>query len=217
MVIYVAGAYNAPTKEGRAANIEKAAQVAAQIWETGNIAICPHLNTQHFEERITLTNEAYVKGDLFILARCDAIVMLQGWEESAGATIERLYASQHGIPIYLHPHIPAGPHQTEKRAPIQAEAFLNTVMRMYRVHLTKNADYSPANILGTGEVGLITRLWDKVARLMNLSGFRFTIEPGSVSFTAPKEPNHESIDDTLMDASVYAIIGMLLRGGKWGV
>ena len=46
---------------------------------------------------------------------------------------------------------------------------------MYRTHLSKNNDYSPSNILGTGEVGTITRMWDKVARLSNLSGMDIQI------------------------------------------
>lgn len=73
---------------------------------------------------------------------------------------------------------------------------------------------SPANILGTGEVGLITRIWDKVARLMNLSGFDLRVETSV--YKQPKAPKNESVEDTLLDLSVYALIGLLLRWGKWG-
>ncbi|MEM9451080.1 MAG: hypothetical protein AAGA75_21440, partial [Cyanobacteria bacterium P01_E01_bin.6] len=61
---------------------------------------------------------------------------------------------------------------------------------------------------------LVTRLWDKIARLMNLYGFDLTVK--QASFSGAKTPNHESIDDTMMDAAVYSIIGMLLRDNKWG-
>jgi hypothetical protein len=104
---------------------------------------------------------------------------------------------------------------TELKSPIQCKAFREIIGKMYRVHLRKNADYSPANILLTGETGLVTRLWDKTARLLNLTGFKFKylmcegIDP-------PRKPNNESIDDTYQDMAVYAVIGMLLRKNQWG-
>ena len=107
-----------------------------------------------------------------------------------------------------------GIHPTELRRPVQAQAFREILDRMYRTHLDKNADYSPANILGTGWVGLVTRLWDKMARMMNLAGFR--LEVINSVYECPLEPKNESVDDTLMDMAVYAIIGLLLRAGKWG-
>jgi len=108
--------------------------------------------------------------------------------------------------IWLHP--------TARLRPAQVEAFDAILQKMRQTHLDKNADYSPANILGTGEIGLVTRLWDKMARLMNLTGFR--IEIASSTFAEPLQPKNESVEDTLTDLSVYAIIGLLLRQGKWG-
>lgn len=105
-------------------------------------------------------------------------------------------------------------HPTERIRPLQAQRFREIVDQMYQVHLDKNADYSPANILATGEIGLATRLWDKMARLLNLVGFR--IEIASARYEEPREPKNESVDDTLMDMAVYAIIGKLLREGVWG-
>lgn len=105
-------------------------------------------------------------------------------------------------------------HPTIAQRPSQAMGFLNTVMDMYKVHLDKNADYSPANILGTGEIGLMTRIWDKVARLMNLNGFH--IDVNLKEFSKPLNPKNESLDDSLMDLAVYAVIWMLYRRGVWG-
>lgn len=109
---------------------------------------------------------------------------------------------------------PAHQHITEMTRPIQTRAFRELLDKMYQVHLDKNADYSPANILGTGEIGLATRVWDKVSRLMNLIGYR--IEIASTEYVAPMEPKNESIEDNVMDLAVYAIIWKLLRDGKWG-
>ena len=105
-------------------------------------------------------------------------------------------------------------HPTEIARPEQVEAFREIIEKMYVTHLEKNFDYSPANILGTGEPGLMTRVWDKVARLMNLMGFK--IEIASSRYEQPCQPKNESIDDTILDLAVYAIIWQIYRQGKWG-
>lgn len=137
--------------------------------------------------------------------------------------------------------IPVGTHPTELKSPIQAREFKDIGTKMYEVHLAKNFDYSPSNILATGRVGLVTRLWDKVARFCNLTGYTVTVidekSIGEILFYTMaqifwksgmfikltlnktgllKSPKNESIEDTLMDMAVYAIIGLLLRRGKWG-
>ena len=85
---------------------------------------------------------------------------------------------------------------------------------MYQVHLDKNADYSPANVLGVGEIGLIVRMWDKMTRLLNLLGFEIDVK--FVGYHGPKEAMNESVEDSYRDISVYAIIAQIYREGKWG-
>ena len=222
MLIYVAGPYGSNTAEngtgegfvkGTDENIEQARKIAIELWEKGHAVICPHLNTAHFENDCKATWEDYLKGDFDMITRCDALVLTPDWMRSKGATMEMNHARSLRIPIYIYPDIP-NPHPTELRAPAQSKHFIETVMSMYRVHLQKNADYSPANILATGQVGLVTRLWDKMARLMNLTGFRIVVEEGT--FEAPREPKNESIEDSFMDMAVYAVIGLLLKKGVWG-
>jgi hypothetical protein len=96
--------------------------------------------------------------------------------------------------------------------PQQTEAFEEIIQNMLATYKMKMEDYSPWNMRGTGELGAITRLWDKTARLMNLMGF----DIGTGKFSALKDPKNESIDDTLLDLANYAIITMILRKGKWG-
>jgi len=103
-------------------------------------------------------------------------------------------------------------HPTELKSPLQCEAFKRIVKDMYSIHLDKNLDYSPMNVSATGEVGLTTRVWDKVARLVNLMGF--DISTGK--YSAPKEPKNESIEDNLRDLANYAIIWQIYREGNWG-
>lgn len=105
-------------------------------------------------------------------------------------------------------------HDVEARCPQQTRGFIEILSRMYQVHLQKNSDYSPANILGAGEIGLMTRVWDKISRLMNLVGFRMEIK--SSHYAAPAAPKCESVDDNIMDFTVYGVIWQLLRKGAWG-
>ena len=105
-------------------------------------------------------------------------------------------------------------HITERRCPEQAAGFRAIIERMYKVHLDTNADYSPANILGTGELGLATRIWDKCIRYLNLLGFDIRAE--LVEYRGPQVAKNESIEDTLQDMAVYGIIGLLMRSNKWG-
>lgn len=213
MLLYVAGPYRPNNDFTTEQNIDHAKEIAVAVWQSGNTAICPHLNTANFEDLTIVPDEAYLEGYLNILCRCDGVVMAIDWEKSKGATAELEYAKSLGIPVWFYPDLPTV-NLTEKRCPQQCKSFLEIVMSMYRLHLSKNADYSPANILGTGEIGLITRLWDKIARLMNLQGFRLKAE--LEAFEQPRSPKHEAIEDTYHDAAVYSVIGLLLRRGVWG-
>jgi len=110
--------------------------------------------------------------DKYLLARCDAVVRISSLEDSRTIMLME-YAESRGIPIY--DHVPKL-HITEQRCPQQVMAFAEFIGQMHRTHLKKNADYSPANILGTGKVGSVVRMWDKMARIMSLSGVSLDVE-----------------------------------------
>jgi hypothetical protein len=94
----------------------------------------------------------------------------------------------------------------------QTDEFHRVLDELFAIHRKKTADYSPWNVKGAGEQGVAVRLWDKTARLMNLMGW----DIGTGTWSKPKEPKNESVDDTLMDLASYAIIMIILRRGKWG-
>ena len=64
----------------------------------------------------------------------------------------------------------------------------------------KQRDYGSSNISTFGEQGCLIRIWDKVCRLKNLLG---------------KEPNNESILDSYLDLSNYALIAVLVHQNRW--
>src|SRR3972149_6273237 len=140
--------------------------------------------------------------------------MLPNWEKSKGAGIENEWAKKLGIPIFYSNNYekyfsPTG--MVEFNLIVPDEKFIEESFTDIIKHF-QNQDYSPFNILGTGEVGLATRTWDKVARLMNLVGFNIMTGQLKVG----KEPKHEDLDQNILDLGVYSIIWRLFRKGKWG-
>ena len=148
---------------------------------------------------------------------CDAIIMSQGWEKFAVPMKDKYFAEIIGQPIlYVEEYKDLDNILQDINDLIKyPKQFL--MMRllhsaMYHLHVMKNKDYSPSNILGTGQAGIATRLWDKCARFMNLIGFDIT----TGEYTQEKNPKNESILDTLIDASNYALIGIIHKFGSWG-
>lgn len=72
--------------------------------------------------------------------------------------------------------------------------------------LKKRSDYGNENIKSTGEIGVVVRLSDKLARLRNLYGI-------SDNSYIRKSASNESIEDTYMDIINYGIIGLLASRG----
>ena len=96
-VFYIAGPYRADTPRGIVENIRKAESVALKYWLQGHAVICPHKNTALFDG--AAPDHVWLDGDLEILGRCDAIVMMEGWSESKGAIAELAYAKRQGLEV----------------------------------------------------------------------------------------------------------------------
>ena len=79
---------------------------------------------------------------------------------------------------------------------------LELAIRNIQVLDAKQKDYGSQNIAAFGEFGVLVRCWDKVSRLRNLLG-------------NVKNPKNESIEDSWLDLSNYAIIAALCRRGEW--
>ena len=86
-VIYVAGPYRSESENGVFENIMRARREAEKFWREGWAVICPHTNSIFMGSRLG-GDEKFIEGDLEILARCDAIFMLEGWENSRGSQKE---------------------------------------------------------------------------------------------------------------------------------
>ena len=101
-VLYTAGRYSGEID----INIQKAREIAIKLWEMGYAVVCPHLNSAHMERDCKAKYEDFLAGDFEIIERCNAVIMIPGWQNSNGACKEKLHAEKMGIPVYEYPDLP---------------------------------------------------------------------------------------------------------------
>ena len=99
-VVYVAGPFRGASHWEIAENIRNAERLALRVWRLGAAAICPHANTAHFQD--AAPDDVWLRGDLAILQRCDALVVTDYWYRSSGAMAEVRYANSHAIPVFFN-------------------------------------------------------------------------------------------------------------------
>lgn len=97
-VVYVAGKFRGASAWEVEQNVRRAETVALDVWRLGAAAVCPHTNTRYFDG--AAPDAAFLEGDLEILRRCDAVILVDGWEHSAGASAEAREALRCGLPIF---------------------------------------------------------------------------------------------------------------------
>lgn len=102
-IVYVAGPYRADNAWEVERNIRRAEEVAFRVAEAGAMPLCPHSMTRYFDG--TLTDAHWLEGTMELLRRCDGVVMVRGWEESSGATKEKVHALTRGIPVRFESEI----------------------------------------------------------------------------------------------------------------
>ena len=97
-IVYIGGPYRSPTEYGVYRNIQRARDLALEVWAMGFVALCPHQNTAHFGG--ACPDEVWLKGDMEILSRCDAVCLVPGWQGSTGTLAEIEFAKLKGIPVF---------------------------------------------------------------------------------------------------------------------
>ncbi|MHC1576732.1 MAG: DUF4406 domain-containing protein [Methanosarcinaceae archaeon] len=97
-LIYVAGAYNAPTRKGIEDNIRAAEVASLDLISNGWAVFTPHKNSSGYE-KYSFSNETWMGIDISILRRCDAVFALRSWRDSPGATREVAEATYNRIPV----------------------------------------------------------------------------------------------------------------------
>ncbi len=99
-VVYIAGPYRGPNAWDIEQNIRRAEELSLEVWKIGAAALCPHTNTRHFQG--AAPDDLWLEGDLEMLRRCDAVLMVPGWQRSQGALAEREEALVRGLQVFYN-------------------------------------------------------------------------------------------------------------------
>lgn len=97
-VVYIAGPFRASSGWEIEQNIRRAECLALEVWRAGFAVICPHTNTRFYSG--AAPDEIWLEGDLELLRRCDAVLLLPKWRESSGTCAEVTEAMKCGIHVF---------------------------------------------------------------------------------------------------------------------
>ena len=97
-VVYIIGPFRGPTAWDIAENVRAAERMALAVARAGAMPLCPHANTAHFHGQ--LDDKFWLEGTMELLKRCDAVVLVDGWERSEGSCAEKDAAREMGIPVF---------------------------------------------------------------------------------------------------------------------
>lgn len=96
-VCYVAGPFRGKNAWEIHRNVLDAESVIPYLIRQGYAPICPHKMTENLQG--LFPDKVYLDICLELLRRCDAIYMLQGWENSEGSREELAEAKRLGLEI----------------------------------------------------------------------------------------------------------------------
>jgi len=100
-LMYIAGPYSHATEIGIQDNISRAARAGLDCCRAGWSVYIPHKNFAGFHAHQDITYDAWIEKDLTILAKCDALLLIEGWASSKGASREYQFAEELGIPHFF--------------------------------------------------------------------------------------------------------------------
>lgn len=105
-LVYIAGPFRAADAWEVHCNVHRAELASREIAGMGAMPVAPHSIGAHMDG--TETAEFWLSGTLELMRRCDAVLVLSGYEHSAGTLGEIQEAKRLGLPLFLpHQHGPA--------------------------------------------------------------------------------------------------------------
>ena len=101
-LIYITGPNVGSSYHQTEAYITYAREWAEKLARAGYAFYCPHLNTAHFDIIAPDVPEAFWREmNLNILRRCDAALLVPGWDNDEATRRDVEYAERWGVPVVL--------------------------------------------------------------------------------------------------------------------
>jgi len=97
-VIYVAGPFRGKNAWKVEQNIRVAEDAGMVVAQLGAVPLIPHTMCRFFDG--TMTGQFWIDATLDLLRRCDAMLVVGGWENSEGTKGEIQEAAVLGIPVF---------------------------------------------------------------------------------------------------------------------
>lgn len=97
-LVYIAGPFRGANAWEVEQNIRRAEALCLEVWAAGFVGVCPHSMLRFFDG--ALADDVWLKGDIELLVRCDAVLLARGWRRSKGAEIEMGLAKDAGMPMF---------------------------------------------------------------------------------------------------------------------
>jgi hypothetical protein len=99
-IVYIAGPFSGATRAEVAWNIASAELAGLAVARMGAFPFIPHTNTGHPAFEKAQPYDFWIAGTMAMLYRCDAMLMVDEWENSKGAVGERGEALRIGMPVF---------------------------------------------------------------------------------------------------------------------
>jgi len=97
-LVYTCGPFTAATHWLIKQNVDAAEKYSLEIAKLGAMPVCPHKMTDNFHG--LLTPEFWYEATLQLMRRCDAVLLLPGWDRSKGAMEEWEEAKRLKLPMF---------------------------------------------------------------------------------------------------------------------
>ncbi len=210
--IYISGPmtghddYNFPAFHAAAERFRQAG------WEVANPA-------ENFGGRTDLPRALYLRADMVMLAQCEAIALLPGWEDSRGASLEYTVARELGCavldavtlrPVEDAPTPTIDFHRLRLVEPKQSESILDEAKRI--TEGTRRAEYgAPAD-----DFARAAQMWTGILAHKLRDGQHVTAMDIPLCMIAIKlaRQTHRHKRDNLVDIAGYARTAAMVAGDE---
>jgi hypothetical protein len=174
-------------------------------WEVANPA-------ENFDGRTDLPREMYLRTDMVMLAQCDAIALLPGWERSRGATLEAVLASELGLQFFdaWSGTQMEEPPRTSYAAEHGMASILDTARKI--TDGDRRSDYGHPS----DDFERTALMWTGILRPKLITNQQVTAEDISLCMIAIKlaRETHSHKRDNLVDIAGYARTAAMVAGDE---